>query len=252
MKHIITLLFVLFISISSFAQRGTFSGAQLGINLGGGVSTILPEHNYGGALHEFKSPFFGISGGVEAAFMWRDAIGVQIGLNYTQKGQSYTANFGTASPFKSEKDVVLNYMQIPITYRHVIPTDYYSSVAPNFYFISGVQTEIITSTNVTYKRDGAEVTFVEGQVSNNFTDVIEEPEKDEDLFTQVAFSLVGGIGFEFPLENGMMLTLEKRGELGLSDINSPDYRYPHPEFGYRKSRTYALNLKVGLIYFIRP
>lgn len=244
MKQSATIFLFLIISLSSNAQVTAISSIRAGASTFVGGSLIAEQNNHGAPEMEFL-PTLAYGVGVVANINWYDNLGLQIEGNYWVQGQNH---FGNQSGVDTEKKVVLEYGKIPIMFKYTF-LDYSSNqYAPNLYFLAGPQIGFLHKASVSYNR-GGELTFTEyhESISNPIANLHPEFTFDKDLYNNIELSISTGFGAEIELSDYLILTVETRLNIGLSDINEREWRFPDLRNNYTASRNYLAGFNIGLI-----
>lgn len=245
MKHILYFALSFLLIGTTQAQVTSISSINVGGTAFTGLSLIAEQNNYGAPEMTFQ-PTPSYSGGILANVNWYENLGLQLEINYAFQGQKY---FDIQGQKETEKEINLNYVQIPIMFKYTF-TDYtISQKAPNLYFVVGPQFGLLQSASLKYTRDGTEVGFTEyhAEVINPLNERHPEYTTDLDLFNNFELSLTSGFGAAFEITNELTLTAESRLNWGISDINARDWRFPDLRNNYTASHNYVWGLKIGLI-----
>lgn len=245
MKHVLFIvLSFLFINTIS-AQVTSISSINVGATAFTGISTVVAENNYGASELAFK-PTLSYSGGILANINWYENLGIQIEGLYAIQGQKY---HGTQSGKQTEKNLTLNYVQVPVLFKYTF-TDYsISQAAPDLFFLIGPQFSFLQSAKLEYYREGTLTPFTDyhDEVSNPLSERLPEYTSDIDLFNNFDLSLNSSFGAQFHLSDYLMLTVSSNLKWGISDVNAREWRFPDLRNDYSASRNYAWGLKVGLL-----
>lgn len=245
MKHILFIVLSFLLVNTTQAQVTSISSINVGGGLSTGLSLIAEQNNYGASELTYV-PTLSYSGGVTVNVNWYENLGIQIEGNYAFQGQKY---FDIQRNKETDKNLTLNYIQIPVLFKYTF-TDYsISNAAPDLFFLVGPQFSFLQNANLEYFRNGTAVTFSEyhNDVFNPLLNRLPEYTTDVDLFNRFDLSITSSFGAQFELSDQLILTAESRLSWGLSDINARDWRFPDLRNNYTASRNYTWGLKVGLV-----
>lgn len=246
MKKLLTIALALSLVSSLQAQRSYLSSFYAGLNTTGFSSIVFPEHNYGSSnfyTHQFTP---GFSGGLTVGASVNDVHSFQLEFNYSLQGQNFQ-DVNLPDPTIQKKEIDLTYLKVPFLYRYTTYLDAYSASSPSFYFAAGVYTALLQNGSVTYMNGDSTVSFLDATSVGN-SNTFSEPLESRDLFSSYDFGAVLGLGFEFPLVSDLSFTIESRTEIGMTDINAINWRYPSAEKGYRPSLNLTTGIRLGLVY----
>lgn len=228
---------------TSYGQVTSISSINVGAGGSAGFSFIAAQNNYGNSEMDYRiTP--GYTAGVFANINWYDNIGLQIGGQYAILGQDYADVHDNNTEVRL--NLTLTYLQIPILFKYTNTTFSSSYNGPNLYVLGGPQFSLTQNVYQHYFRDGVRVPFAEAHQFNPILDELPEYVDDADLFRTIEFGIIGAIGLEFPLSNGLYIFSEIRTYMGLTDINHRDWRFPDGDGVYKASRHYYTGLKLGV------
>lgn len=245
MKELLTfgLSFVLVVSLQ--AQSTYLSNLYFGVNASGNISTVFPEHNYGSTDYYDHQLTIGYSTGITIGATINDLHSFQLDINYSQQGQNFQ-DVNLPNPAVFKKKIDLKYIKAPLTYKYTRYLDAYNSSSPSVYFEVGVYFAQLQNGSVTYTWADSTVSFTEATSPGNTRSIV-EPTEDKDLFSPYDGGLVLGLGIEIPLANDLSLTIASRSEIGFTDLNGINYRFPSETKGYRPSQNIITGIRVGLV-----
>jgi len=244
MKQSLTILSIVFSALSIHAQVTSITSIRVGATTLVGSSLIAEQNNHGAPEMMYR-PTLTYSGGLVANVNWYDYLGLQIEGSYAFQGQMYV---GIQSDVDTEIDIKLNYIKIPVMFKYTF-TDYsMSQNAPNLFFLFGPQFSFLQNASISYFRN-ENLTFEEYHetIYNPIESLHPEYTNDIDLFNGLDLSIATGFGAEFVLTDYLILTAEARLNIGLSDINAREWRFPDLRNNYTASRNYLSGLKIGVI-----
>jgi hypothetical protein len=236
------------ISLSLYGQEeAQISKLQLGPTMMLTSTNITFEHNYGSGLNDYLfTP--GFSGGIQGEYhlSGKNYIGAE--LLYSIQGQDHTS-WKTTSPDTTVlflRKIDLNYFKMPIYYKRVYSN---KSGLANFYYNAGIYIGVLQYASSRYIRRGLETTFYDAMTEkNNYADQITQPEDFKELFRPIDIGLSVGWGMQYRVTPKVLFLLEARAEIGLTDINDKDWRFPHRSLGYRSSVNSVLGLKLSTLF----
>lgn len=229
-------IFLLIISLATFAQTGAHFGAQFNA----GSAGILNQNIYGGVdgytgtteMEYAFTPSFG--GGLEGGYNFTDNIGGQIEFNFAGMGQYYEDKYQTFT-----RKVKINYMQIPIMAKFILGTS-----AAKFYVMTGPQFGLLSSANIDFA-------LADGSMD---TSIIAT-----DRFTKNDLQIVLKLGTDVSFTDALYMNAGMGLGISLSDINdatdpngpmNPGWQVPNKEGIYDMSRNAGLCFSFGLHYLL--
>jgi hypothetical protein len=245
MKQILFIVLSFLLVNTTQAQVTSISSINVGGAAFTGLSLIAEQNNYGASELTYL-PTLSYSGGVLVNVNWYENFGIQLEGSYAFQGQKY---YDIQDNKETNKNVTLNYIQIPVLFKYTF-TDYsISNVAPDLFFLIGPQFSFLQNAKLEYIRDGGPMDFTEyhNDVYNPLRDRLPAYTTDIDLFNNFDLSLTSAFGAQFELSDYLTLTAESRLSWGISDVNSREWRFPDLRNNYTASRNYVWGLKIGLI-----
>lgn len=245
MKQILFIVLSFLLVNTTQAQVTSISSINVGGGLFAGPSLIAEQNNYGASELTYV-PTLSYSGGVLVNVNWYENLGIQIEGNYAFQAQKY---FDLQSGKETHKNLMLNYIQIPVLFKYTF-TDYsISKAAPDLFFLVGPQFSFLQNAKLEYFREGNPIGFTEyhENVGNPLRSRLPEYTSDIDLFNNFDFTITSSFGAQFELSDYLILAAESRLNWGISDINSREWRFPDLRNNYTASHNYAWGLKVSLI-----
>jgi hypothetical protein len=264
MKKIYTLIASLLLVFNWLQAQPDDTHFYLGGNLFAGVTTLLNQNNYGLPEPNY-GPSFALHGGAVLGLAFTTQHQLVMELNYATLNQKYADDFSPgATRFHLEKNVLLQFLQIPIFYRYVFTPKGdvgYFNDHPTWYMTAGLQASVLLDADVKYKIDGTPVSWDQVKQAFNVQTPSTYPAQQWDsarrLFEPVTVDIVGGFGWEKFLNPNLRLGIEFRGYVGLMDINSGEsnsagtslWRIPKPGHDYNGSHNFAAGLRVNLCHF---
>ncbi|MFT5833343.1 MAG: hypothetical protein ACI97N_000970 [Cognaticolwellia sp.] len=245
MKHVLFILLSFLLVNITKAQVTSISSINVGGSAFVGISLIAEQNNHGASELSF-TPTPSYSGGVLVNVNWYQNLGIQIEGNYTFQGQKY---YGTQSGIETEKNLTLNYIQIPVLFKYTFTEYSISKAAPDLFFMVGPQFAFLQNAKLAYLRGGTEIGFTEyhESVFNPLLERLPEYTTDIDLFNNFDLSLTAALGAQFEISDYLMITAESRLNWGVSDINARTWRFPDLRNHYTASRNYVWGLKIGIV-----
>ncbi|MBS1527058.1 MAG: PorT family protein [Bacteroidetes bacterium] len=183
-KILITIAFILGISVGALAQRA--NTGEFGVNIGLNTSTIQDASGYNA---DYKA---GVNFGVSGEYYFSGRWGIKAKAIFDQKGW---ANGTLFLPDGSEIDGVdyrLNYITIPVM------ADWHFGRRRNWYLNFGPYLGFLTNASET----------------SNSADV-------NPLFNTTDVGIAFGIGVKIPVSNTASIFFEYDGQGGLTDLSSP-------------------------------
>lgn len=248
--RILILLFVLsyYGTTSLRAQIGPAPTFYFGGSVGGGLSNMLNQNNYGFPKMSYK-PEVLIQYGGHIGVAIRPWSKLQAGVQIQNARYLFTDSYASASTepkIDLRKTVSLSILNISLTYRHHLISSDLTYVGTeksielamqkkhSFYLLAGPQLGIIRSVDVEFSRrnDRTGNTWKESDLVDikpafdNYVpvNIIPDklPEDKKDLYQSAILSLVGGFGWNMHLAPGFAATLEASASMSLNDFNSSD------------------------------
>lgn len=246
MKHFLyTILFVLS-AASTQAQVTSISSIKVGGSLSGGISAIAEQNNYGGSEMTFlTTPAY--SAGLTFNVNWFKKLGIQIEGIYSFQGQNY---YGNQKGRDVNKNVSLNYIQIPTFFKYTF-TDYTDNqYAPDLFVLIGPQFSFLQNATTEYVVDGTATGFNEYHrdfLNNTSFNRFPDYTNDLELFESFELSFVSSLGAVFDIGDYLDLTVESRLNWGYSDINADAWQFPDLRNNYTASKNYLWAIRIGLL-----
>lgn len=240
-KRVAVLFFMGSLTIGLLGQ--SLIPSEMGIGIGLYNSNIFYEHNYGGGLNDYL-PTFGYSIGIKTAWAFDKKTSFHLGLNYNQQGQRHEDwKIENDPEYYFQRRIDISYFKMPIYVQRI-----YKNQKPlQWLWQAGIYTGILNQAKLTYIRRGESLSFYDAVTEkNNFANEITEPDSHNDLFQNVDIGFILGWGIQYSINERVRLMTTLRSELGVIDINDKDWRYPHPEFGYRSSRHSLVGLSISI------
>lgn len=234
---------------------------HIGFTGGGGISSILNHNTFGFPeldYHPSAIQTVGVTIGY-APHVWSR---IQIGILFSRADYTYSETFGpyegcTETPMSIRKNISLDLVQIPLTYRHffyneekLLAFNQAESKAelskPRlFYLLGGLQVTFIRDADLHLSKNSPSTgnQWVEADLVDiksgfdcfipveDFPDHL--PEDRSDLFAQATLDAVLGAGLVMKLGPNLELGLEGRGTVSLSDLNT-NSRNPDGTYAWRR------------------
>ena len=148
--------------------------------------------------------------------------------------------------FFFQRTIDLEYVRLPFYYKHIYKTN---KKKLQFYFNVGIYTAFLKDANLTYFRGGRGTDFVAALTEKNeYADQIYQPDNYRELFEWLDAGILTGWGIQTKIYDNLVFNCDIRSEMGVSDINDIDWRFPHPIRGYKASRNHLIGIKVGIAY----
>jgi hypothetical protein len=253
MKKILTLIcFAIFGMTFMDAQTSIYIGPQSMIH----HRSILNQNNYGQRELEYVFDTR-ISYGAAVGIDFNNRHLIQLEANIMQLGQSYEGNFNSLN---LEKEVTLNYLQLPLTYRFVTGSadkearkGTHMTLSIGGYIALQQSADIVHSINnssstfydfVTHQVDNRNIIGLNNNLPNRGN-----PNYD-DLFTSQDIGALAGIGVQSFLNKFIKISLEARAGVSLKDINDTNWRFLNISGDYGASRNFFGGISLGLMLYL--
>jgi len=157
-------------------------------------------------------------------------------IQYSQMGQKYKDELGDGL---AEKEVTLNYIQIPVLFEW-LPFEYSKSIysqKPIVYILVGPQVSLLSTTDYTYlKRNGQDEGLPRGANSS------------DQLFNDIDIGGVLEAGLHLYLNKRVFLKIGARAVGGFTDINAEMFHIPNREGEYGASRNASVGGNLGIAF----
>lgn len=226
--------------------RRLYYGGEIGFSL----PAIFNQNNYGYSELNYKlsSDYqFEIHAGIDIHVKHI----FQVGLQYSGAGQKYQ---DIISNQVNEKDVMLSYLQMPITYKRVLSKERgFAYGKLNTYALAGLQVGLMTSAKVDWFTEGAAtdmLSFINQTGNNaNYDQILSDHGtafNDKDLYRSLDANVLLGVGFQYFQTEKTLIFFEFRGTMGFLDINDPSWRYENNKGIYKPSLNTNLAFRVGV------
>ncbi len=266
----------------AFAQFGPPPAFYIGGSVGGGLSNMLNQNNYGFPKMSYK-PEILIRYGGHIGVAIRPWSKLQAGVEAQQVRYLFADSYASASTEANvdlRKTVAFSLLNFSLTYRHHLISSDLAYVGTeksielalktkhSFFLIAGPQLGLFQSVDVQYSKRNQETgnTWQEADLKDikpafdNYVpvDLIPDqlPEDSRDLYKTVIFSMLGGFGWNMQLAPGFSATLEATGSISLNDFNSSErgsngsYLWRRRVYSGEDPKTYfpstILNLTLGV------
>jgi len=231
----------------------------IGLKLSAQAAGIANQNNYGQNEMDYQANY-SYGGGVTAAWHYSRKNSLFLEASIQQGGQEYEDNF-KHSAFK--KVVRYNLLSFPVALRHVLSKagsgygGVGSEVKPLWYLVGGVQINHLLSPEVDWYVNQIEVDFFEfvlegGNPNQAILEAMGAPASDEELYVKWDILFIAGGGFRIHPNSVMSVSLEVRGGIGLTDINTKDWRLENNRGVYGASRNTFLGLHAGVHFLLSP
>lgn len=259
-----TLLLACLFSLSTLSAQDV--RIYVGASAFGGATMILNQNNYGLPEMSYR-PSFDLAGGGVLGLAFDNKHQFQIELNYAAMKQRYADHYEPGicgAPFDLKKTTNIQYVQVPLLYRYVFtPRNRlrYRNDRPTWYINGGIQFSKLAGGSVDYELNRERASWTQVQQAFCYIDQtkLPAPPRDTDQpFQKYSIDGVIGFGWQTFLSRQVMLGIEGRSFISLTDINSPysssngiSWRVPNPSKNvYAASRNFAMGLRVNLCCYI--
>ena len=247
-KYLTLTIFLFFQNINLQAQ--IFVGGDAAYFL----SAIVNQNNYGASDLDYEftgKPAFGLSIG----FAGYNKHHVQTGIKLLRIGQNYSSEINSIT---HSKNIELNYVMIPLSYKMVFGDTETNSYATRAFFSIGGFVAFLNRAETTMIVDRDEVSFLDFHSSQNpSVDILtltqlaggSDLEDDKDHFESIDFGVTLSIGVRTFLTDGLALNFELLCGYGLSDINAEKWRLKNSTGVYDASNNAFGGVQLGLHYY---
>jgi len=234
--------------LALFPARGQFykPSVYFGAEVGGGVSNLLNQNNYGFPKMGYIPAVvtrYGLTGGV-ALRPWSR---IQAGVHWQKADYRFADSYASGSTEPTvdlRKNVDLRLLHISLTYRqHIIPRELtYTGNEKTIglairqrhsaYVLAGPSLSFFRNAEVSYRKRNAatgntwqpaDILDIKPAFDNYVPiDQIPDrlPEDGRDLYRSWILSLLGGVGWQMHLSPGFMAHLEAIGSISVNDFNA--------------------------------
>lgn len=218
------------------------------------LTTIVNQNNYGFSELDYEltgKPAFGLSFGY-AGF---NKHHVQTGVKLLRLGQNYSSELDNVT---HSRNVKLNYLMIPLSYKMVFGDTESNSYATRAFFSIGGYVAFLNRAETTWILDRNDVSLVEFHQSQNrnvnILDIAQlangsDLEDDKDQFESIDFGVTFNLGVRTFLSEGLALNLEFLGGYGLGDMNAEGWRLNNSSGEYDASNNAFGGVQMGLHYY---
>lgn len=217
-----------------------------------GLPMIINQNNYGFGEMAYMVKVGG-QYGIQVGYDNYLKSSYKIGLLYCQFGQSYS-DILLQEPH--EKKVSLNYFCVPFTYKYVFgDTKGFDYEKIYKYVFTGLQIGYLYNAKVDWIRSGSNVGFWDfisyQNVNQNISEIQEIgiPQNDKDFYSKFDIFLLGGFGFQYFINTNFAIFTEGVVNLGLRDINDPQWRFRNKKNKYSSSNNFYGGLTLGFTYY---
>ncbi len=218
------------------------------------LSTIVNQNNYGFSELDYEftgKPAFGLSFGY-AGF---NKHHVQAGVKLLRLGQKYSSKLDNVT---HSRNVELNYIMIPLSYKMVFGDTETNSYATRAFFSIGGYVSLLSRAETTWTLERDDVSLVDFHQSQNRNGNIlgiiqlangSDLEEDKDQFESIDFGVTFSLGVRTFLSEGMALNLELLSGYGLGDLNAEEWRLNNSSGAYDASNNAFGGVQMGLHYY---
>lgn len=222
-----------------FGQRNKLP--LISLDFGANSTWILNQnmHRKPELTYNFK---FGLSGLVSYKYLV-NKFGYSIGLGIANLGQKYSGNIaGTMA----QSRINLNYLQVPVMGMYKIGGDKQPT-----WLSFGPQLMYLVSANQDFKRDEGDLSPNPEMLSLGSTNVIE---RFNLIDVMLAFELTRIFASTyrnttpFSSHGKTMWSFSFKGAIGLTDINSPEYRVSDTHNLYAGSHNFYMGVNIGYLF----
>ena len=255
-----TLLFLLISYSSAYTQGGFFAGLNGSYN----ATIVANQMNYGQKELDYDGVTFHPTFGLEIGYDINGGSQLSLGISSQQSGQKYKDGYGNGDKLK--KQIKLNYIAIPLTYKFLVGGKKTPHQGTKFFVALGAQFGLLQKAEVTHNVNGQNTTLaafanhiagggdpynfnsnaIAGLTSNG------EPANDKDLFQSSDIQGFLGIGIQSYFTEKLSMSVEGRAYGSLTDINAEKWRLDGYKDGkrqtYGKSQNVAAGLRLALYY----
>ena len=218
------------------------------------MTTIVNQNNYSFTELDYEftgKPAFGLSIGY-AGF---NKHHVQTGIKLLKLGQKYSSELDNVT---HSRNVELNYIMIPLSYKMVFGDTEINSYATRAFFSLGGYVALLSRAETTWMLGREEVSLVDFHQSQNRNGNIlgiaqlangSDLEDDKDQFESVDFGVTLSFGVRTFLTEGLALNFEILGGYGLGDMNAEEWRLENSTGTYDASNHAFGGVQLGLHYY---
>lgn len=231
-KLIPVLVLITSLSFNIYGQKGFEIGIHEGVN----SIWLVTQNTYGDPELSYLAKF-GHAGMISLGYKIKNNVGISSGLGYTLRGQKYEGKQFSSMAYR---DISLLYLQIPVLIKFTA-----GEKSIRFHFLLGPQIGYLLNAEQEYTRDGEPVNTV---INNS----IAGKKNITDRFQKTDVSLILDLGQGFSLTNNyfknLYLNFGLRFNIGLTDINTINWRIDDIDGSYHSSKNYSIGLNIGLSY----
>ncbi|MFK7775912.1 MAG: hypothetical protein AB8F94_27560 [Saprospiraceae bacterium] len=218
------------------------------------LTTIVNQNNYG--FSELDYEFTGKTAfGFSIGYAGFNKHHVQTGIKFLKLGQKYSSELDNLT---HSRDVELNYIMIPLSYKMVFGDTELNSYATRAFFSIGGYVAILNRAETTWtlgREEASLVDFHSSQSRNgNILGIAQlangsDLEDGKDQFESVDFGVTLSLGVRTFLTEGLALNLELLGGYGLGDMNAEEWRLNNSSGVYDASNNAFGGVQMGLHYY---
>jgi hypothetical protein len=217
-NKILIICFVVMGMATAKAQIGLYAGVNGSANL----VFILNQNTYGEQELEYRATP-AIMAGPVVGINFLPILGLQTEVNFAAMGQNYE----DMPDGRIMREVKLNYTYVPIMLKYTAP-----SPVVRFYAMGGPQFGFLNSASIDHVVDDRNLSLADARERFNDRD----------------FGLTFGTGAQINLPGGFSVSPGLRFYLGLSDINTEEWRTPNGRGIYEPSRNFYGGFNLALTY----
>lgn len=241
-KIVLSLALVLLFAASGFSQKGK----QVEVGLGGGFYSVWVQNMnaYGSKQFENYFPKFGGAGIFSLGYHFTENIAVRTELGLTSQGQKYDKIVQGGSEVDSERNLMLQYLNIPLFFKYAIGAD-----NTRFRFMVGPHMGLLLKAEQEWTRQGEPWEEIRtNPVTEEEYDVAAEDITDR--FNNTTFGITLDFGTDIGISDQFYLNAGMRLSYDFGDINADDWQISHFYDEDNQSRNFFGGITVGINYLI--
>jgi hypothetical protein len=231
-KYILSLttIIILLLSVEGKAQQihSFWVYGVTGIN----SNWILNQNAYGNQEFEYATSF-NLTGGIGINYFYNRDWGMGGAVHYSTMGQNYS---GMQAGGEAKRMVKLNYIEIPLSVMRQLPYMNYPT-----WITAGPDILVLLNAKQDYNRDGGSPLpnpdgMRVGDITERFKPV------------DIALSFSANRMVELNYFRSIMFLFTVNTTLGITDINTKEWRIANTHGIYARSQNFYIGAKVGLMF----
>ena len=227
---VLLLIFTISTDLQAQKSKSLWLEAKAGLN----TSVIINQNAYGNGEMDYATTF-GLTAGLGANYYLTEKWGVNASFNWSKLGQNYS---GMQSSGDAKRKVKLNYLEVPLLALRRVgrPKNLtWVSFGPEIMFLLNAKQE--------YERENGGPLPKPDYLIEGTTDITNRY-KPIDIALSFAISKI----YDVYQNRNFRFLISANMAVGLSDINSKEWKTPNMHGSYAGSHNFYMGIKAGIMY----